>query len=115
MMARELGMRDGFAGGSAVRYMDTRPQQPEIGEQSNKSVGGFVVVLFVESSCVKSWCRCFVVFANDVHALNLYPRIFAANPHACQNMRIRSIASSPTSTELKEVSSSDSEPEYGEA
>lgn len=30
MMARELGMRDGFAGGSAVRYMDTRPQQPEI-------------------------------------------------------------------------------------
>jgi hypothetical protein len=33
MMARELGMRDGFAGGSAVRYMDTRPQQPEIGEQ----------------------------------------------------------------------------------
>ncbi len=32
MMVRELGMRDGFAGGSAVRYMDTRPQQPEIGE-----------------------------------------------------------------------------------
>jgi len=30
MMVRELGMRDGFAGGSAVRYMDTRPQQPEI-------------------------------------------------------------------------------------
>lgn len=34
MMARELGMRDGFAGGSAVRYMDTRPQLPETGEQS---------------------------------------------------------------------------------
>ncbi len=33
MMVRELGMRDGFAGGSAVRYMDTRPQQPEIGEE----------------------------------------------------------------------------------
>lgn len=32
-MVRELGMRDGFAGGSAVRYMDTRPQQPEIGER----------------------------------------------------------------------------------
>ncbi len=32
MMVRELGMRDGFTGGSAVRYMDTRPQQPEIGE-----------------------------------------------------------------------------------
>lgn len=32
-MVRELGMRDGFAGGSAVRYMDTRPQQPEIGEK----------------------------------------------------------------------------------
>jgi len=28
MMVRELGMRDGFAGGSAVRYMDTRPQLP---------------------------------------------------------------------------------------
>jgi hypothetical protein len=26
-------MRDGFAGGSAVRYMDTRPQLPETGEQ----------------------------------------------------------------------------------
>jgi hypothetical protein len=40
MMARELGMRDGFAGGSAVRYMDTRPQQPEIGELEMKWAAG---------------------------------------------------------------------------
>ena len=107
-------MRDGFAGGSAVRYMDTRPQQPEIGEQSNKSVGGFRIVLLVESSCVESWCRCFVVFAK-MRALNLYPRIFASEPQACTNMRIGSSSPSPASAELKEVSSSDSEPEYGEA
>lgn len=39
MIARELGMRDGFAGGSAVRYMDSRPQLPDTGEWRQRAEG----------------------------------------------------------------------------
>jgi hypothetical protein len=85
MMARELGMRDGFAGGSAVRYMDTRPQQPEMGE----------AIL-----CVLVLHRMLLLITK--HYFQFSPS------KLCDSL-------AHSSAELKEIEQSDSEPEYGDA